>query len=50
MEPFLKNEQYNFIRKQVNWVKDSIKQHLPPGVLASVFDLTAEKIQNALHM
>lgn len=46
MEPFLKNEQYNFIRKQVNWVKDSIKQHLPPGVLASVFDLTAEKIQN----
>ena len=46
MEPFLKNEQYNFIRKQVNWVKDSIKQHLPPGVLASVFDITNEKIQN----
>jgi len=46
MEPFLRNEQYNFIRKQVNWVKDSIKQHLPPGVLASVFDTTNEKIQN----
>lgn len=48
MEPFIKNAQYNYIQKQISWVKDSLKQHLPPGVLASVFDITNEKIANCI--
>lgn len=47
-EKFIKNEQFNFIRKQVAWIKDSTKQHLPPGVLASVYELSNEKISNCL--
>lgn len=47
-EKFIKNEQFNFIRKQVAWIKDSTKQHLPPGVLASVYELSNEKISNCV--
>lgn len=43
-ERFIKNEHFNFISKQVAWIKDSTKKHLPPGVLASVYDLSNEKI------
>ncbi len=48
IEKFIKNEQFNFIRKQVAWIKDSTKQHLPPGVLASVYELSNEKISNCV--
>ncbi|KOS67961.1 fibronectin-binding protein [Lysinibacillus contaminans] len=47
-ERFIKNEQFNFISKQVAWIKDSTKQHLPAGVLASVYDLSNEKILNCI--
>ena len=47
-ERFIKNEQFNFISKQVAWIKDSTKQHLPPGVLATVYDLSNEKILNCI--
>ena len=48
IEKFIKNEQFNFIRKQVAWIKDSTKQHLPPGILASVYELSNEKISNCV--
>ncbi|XKI10916.1 Elongation factor G-binding protein [Sporosarcina sp. ANT_H38] len=43
-ERFIKNEQFNFISKQVAHIKDSTKQHLPAGVLAAVYDISNEKI------
>lgn len=45
---FIKNEQFNYICKQVGFIKDSTKQHIPPGVLASVYDLSNEKIMNCV--
>ncbi len=47
-ERFIKNEQFNFISKQVAWIKDSTKQHLPANVLATVCDLSNEKILNCI--
>lgn len=47
-ERFIKNEQFNFISKQVSWIKDSTKQNLPSGVLAAVYDLSNEKIINCI--
>lgn len=47
-ERFIKNEHFNFISKQVAWIKDSMRQHLPPGVLASVYDLSNERILNCI--
>lgn len=47
-ERFIKNEHFNFIRKQVAWIKDSTKQNLPPGVLAAVYDISNEKIQSCI--
>jgi len=48
IEKFIKNEQFNFISKQVAWIKESTKQHLPAGVLATVYDLSNEKILNCI--
>ncbi|MCM3758208.1 FusB/FusC family EF-G-binding protein [Sporosarcina aquimarina] len=48
MEKFIKNEHFNYICKQVEFIKDNTKQHIPPGVLASVYDLSNEKIMNCI--
>ncbi|REB07273.1 elongation factor G-binding protein [Sporosarcina sp. BI001-red] len=47
-ERFIKNEQFNYICKQVAFIKDSTKQHIPPGVLATVYDVSNEKIMNCV--
>ncbi|MGG3942734.1 FusB/FusC family EF-G-binding protein [Peribacillus psychrosaccharolyticus] len=47
-ERFIKNEQLNFIKKQVAWIKDSTKQHLPAGVLTSVYEISNDKILNCV--
>ncbi|WP_432355666.1 FusB/FusC family EF-G-binding protein [Sporosarcina sp. A2] len=47
-ERFIKNEQFNFICKQVAFIKDSIRQHIPPQVLASVYELSNERIMNCI--
>lgn len=47
-EKFINNEQFNFISKQVAWIKGSTKQHLPANVLATVYDLSNEKILNCI--
>ncbi|VDG96778.1 Fibronectin-binding protein (FBP) [Lysinibacillus sphaericus] len=47
-ERFIKNEQFNYIRKQVAFIRDSVRQHIPPGVLASVYELSNEKIINCI--
>lgn len=47
-ERFIKNEQFNFITKQVASMKDSTKQNLPPGVVAAVYDISNEKILNCI--
>lgn len=43
-EKFLKNEQFNFIKKQVTLIKESIKKHVPPTVLNATIDLANAKI------
>lgn len=43
-EKFIKNEQLNFIRKQVALIKDSKQKNVPQNVLASVIDLANAKI------
>lgn len=48
IEKFIKNDQFNFISKQVAFIKDSTKQHIPPRVLASVYELSNEKIMNCV--
>lgn len=47
-ERFIRNEQFNFICKQVAFIKDSVRQHIPPQVLNSVYDLSNEKIMNCI--
>jgi hypothetical protein len=44
IEKFIKNEQLNFIKKQVALISDSTKKNLPPNVLAAVIDLANAKI------
>ncbi|WP_318503938.1 FusB/FusC family EF-G-binding protein [Bacillus sp. T3] len=41
---FIKNEQLNFINKQIALIKDSTKKNLPPTVLAAVIELASAKI------
>lgn len=43
-EKFIKNEQLNFIKRQVIFIKDSRKKSLPPTVLAAAIDLANAKI------
>ncbi|WP_110926201.1 FusB/FusC family EF-G-binding protein [Bacillus massiliglaciei] len=43
-EPFIKNEQLNFIGKQIASIKDSAKKNVPPNVLAAVIDLANANI------
>ena len=43
-ETFIKNEQFNFIKKQIALIKDSAKKHVPPTVLAATIDLANAKI------
>jgi hypothetical protein len=43
-EKFIKNEQLNFIKKQIALIKDSIKKNVPPTVLAATIDLANAKI------
>ncbi|WP_445491732.1 FusB/FusC family EF-G-binding protein [Niallia sp. 03133] len=41
---FIKNEQLNFIKKQIALIKDSTKKNVPQNVLAAVIDLANAKI------
>lgn len=43
-EKFIKNEQFNFIKKQVTFIKNSKKQNVPKGVLTAVIDVANAKI------
>jgi hypothetical protein len=43
-ETFIKNEQLNFIKKQVALIKESSKKNVPQNVLAAVIDLANAKI------
>ncbi|MFF2447876.1 FusB/FusC family EF-G-binding protein [Neobacillus sp. NPDC058068] len=43
-EKFIKNEQLNFIKKQIAFIKDSTKKNVAPTVLATVIDLANAKI------
>jgi len=43
-EKFIKNEQLNFIKKQIAMINDSAKKNVPPNVLAAVIDLANAKI------
>lgn len=45
-EKFIKNEQFNFIKKQIALIKDSTKKNVPPTVLAAVIDLANAKIMS----
>ncbi|MEK5440903.1 MULTISPECIES: FusB/FusC family EF-G-binding protein [unclassified Fredinandcohnia] len=41
---FIKNEQLNFIKKQIALIKDSTNKNVPQNVLAAVIDLANAKI------
>ncbi|MFC5464823.1 FusB/FusC family EF-G-binding protein [Lederbergia graminis] len=41
---FIKNEQLNFINKQINLIKDSRKRNVPAHILSAVCDLAQAKI------
>ena len=43
-EQFIKNEQLNFIEKQIAIIKDSSNKNLPKTVLTAVIDLANAKI------
>ena len=43
-EKFIKNEQLNFIKKQIALIKDSRQKNVPQNVLAAVIDLANAKI------
>jgi hypothetical protein len=43
-DKFIKNDQFNFIKKQVNLIKDSYKKHADPTVIHAVKDLANAKI------
>lgn len=43
-EKFIKNEQLNFIKKQIVLIKDSKKKNVPQNVLTAVIDLANAKI------
>ncbi|WP_449620120.1 FusB/FusC family EF-G-binding protein [Robertmurraya sp. Marseille-Q9965] len=43
-EKFIKNEQLNFIKRQIALIKDSIKKNVSPNVLRATIDLANAKI------
>lgn len=43
-EKFIRNEQFNFIKKQIALIKDSTKKNVPPNVLTAVIDLANANI------
>ncbi|MEH7418729.1 FusB/FusC family EF-G-binding protein [Neobacillus drentensis] len=43
-EKFIKNEQLNLIKRQISLIKDSVRNNVPPNVLAAVIDLAHAKI------
>ena len=43
-EKFIKNEQLNFIKKQIALIRESTKKNVPQNVLAAVIDLANAKI------
>ncbi|MBY0149205.1 FusB/FusC family EF-G-binding protein [Neobacillus niacini] len=43
-EKFIKNEQLNFIKKQIALIKESSKKNVPQNVLTAVIDLANAKI------
>ncbi|CAI9394122.1 FusB/FusC family EF-G-binding protein [Niallia sp. Sow4_A1] len=43
-EPFIKNEQLNFIKKQIAIIKDSMNKSLPKTVLVAVIELAHAKV------
>lgn len=43
-EKFIKNEQLNFIKKQIAFIKDSRNKNVPKNVFATVIDLANAKI------
>lgn len=45
-EKFIKNEQLNFIKKQITFIKDSKNKNVPKNVLATVIDLANAKIMD----
>ncbi|WP_284035727.1 FusB/FusC family EF-G-binding protein [Neobacillus sp. 114] len=45
-EKFIKNEQLNYIKKQIAVIRDSTKKNVPQNVLAAVIDLANAKISD----
>ncbi|MBS4214788.1 FusB/FusC family EF-G-binding protein [Neobacillus rhizophilus] len=45
-EKFIKNEQLNYIKKQIAVIRDSTKKNVPQNVLAAVIDLGNAKISD----
>ena len=45
-EKFIKNEQINFIKKQIALIKDCTKKNVPQNVLAAAIDLANAKIMD----
>lgn len=43
-EKFIRNEQLNFIKKQITFIKDSRKKNVPQNVLAAVIAVATTKI------
>ena len=43
---FIKNEQLNCIRKQIDLIKDSTKKNVPPNVLEAVISLANAKVMD----
>ncbi|WP_449539687.1 FusB/FusC family EF-G-binding protein [Ferdinandcohnia sp. Marseille-Q9671] len=44
IEKFIKNEQLNFIKKQIDFIKDSTKKNVPQNVLAAAIGLANTNI------
>ncbi|MDM5337196.1 FusB/FusC family EF-G-binding protein [Fictibacillus enclensis] len=43
-EGFIKNEQLNFIKKQIALIKDTTQKHVPPSVLKAIIDMANAKV------
>lgn len=43
-EKFIKNEEYNFIMKQIDFIKDNIKKNVPKNVLKASIEISNAKI------
>ncbi|PAD67274.1 elongation factor G-binding protein [Bacillus sp. 7586-K] len=47
-DKFIKNEQFNFIKKQIAIIKDTAKKNVPPSILAAEIDLANAKIMDLI--